>query len=145
MKKLFAIILVAISSPVFAVTHHINMPPWLDGATITVTLKNGTQYHFSSNQYAVVPRDQTTADPEVPTKPKQLENPNSIRVYGGYGPSGLVVTNHHGSGITIKQGYDVVYGLGYGRKLTSVLSLDSVMLINRDGVQGGMLGMGYSW
>jgi hypothetical protein len=51
-------------------------PEFLKGGTITVTLKDGTQYKFSSDEYAVVRRGENSA-PSLPlTEQKQQELPS---------------------------------------------------------------------
>lgn len=99
------------------------MPKYLEGAKVTVTLKNGKTYTYSSEEYAVV-RRQSMKQPVAESIIKALADkrivPNKkTRVYiiGGVGNSGKLETKTDGSRYKtqIKQGE--VFGVGVQRKI----------------------------
>lgn len=98
MKKL-ALILTMFAMPALAVGP---APEYLQGGTITVTLKNGKTYTYSADEYAVVKRGAKSApsaeegseQASVPVaEPKKSKHRLSLLLGGGIGPSGLGVSS----------------------------------------------------
>jgi hypothetical protein len=146
LKMLLAsVLLLLVATVAYAAAKTIPMPTYLAGATITVTLKDGKQYSFKSEEYAVVPRTQSgdEAAADAPLS-KGEYRPNSVKLYLGGGPAGIK-SKTDGVTTTVDQAYGVNYGVGYGRKITDEISLDGILLLNRNGAQGGLLGVGYNW
>ncbi len=127
-----------------------DMLQYMRDGKITVTLKGGKSYEFSTNEYMVVRRDQhkdvvIEVDSEgqrtVHQSPAMVvSGPNTVRVLGGVGPKDIKVTTGATS-VDIEQDYSLVYGLGYSRQLNNRLSLEAVGLSNKTGV----LGLGVSF
>lgn len=147
MKKLYAILgLLLVTTAVIAS----DIPEYLRDGNITVTLKDGKKYEFSTNEYMVVRRGSNKDvvveyDGEGKRTVYQapamaVAGPNAIKVFGGAGPSGLEVKKG-ASSVTIEQDYGAVYGLGYSRQLNSRWSLEAVGLSNKT----GLLGLGLSF
>lgn len=125
----------------------IEVPEYMKDGVITVTLKDGKTYTFSTNDHAVVVREcdcEASPNARVLVSRAYTVRPNSVKVYGGVGPDGLEVTAS-GSSASVEQDYGFNYGLGYGRQLSNEISLDGLMLLNRHGIQGGLLGVGYNF
>lgn len=110
------------------------MPEYLRGAEIKVTLKNGKEYTFKSEEYAVVRRDGMGKTKAVRTqlaettrkiKQKKLVKNRKNRVYGllGYGPTGGLNTSTNGQRYEIEHDNGAVYGVGYQRKVTEKVNL----------------------
>lgn len=103
------------------------MPKYLKGATVTVTLKNGKTYTFKSEEHAVVPRNQMTKPTEIKmarkiikqVEQKKLVKNKKNRVYilGGVGNTGSLETSTNGSTYETKNKRGVVGGVGYQRKI----------------------------
>ena len=99
------------------------MPKYLEGATVTVTLKNGKQYTYSSKEMAVVKRDNMQLPMVAQTikalKEKKIVPNKQTRVYAivGTGNSGDLETETDGSKYKtgIKRGS--VFGVGVQRKI----------------------------
>ena len=98
-------------------------PKYLEGATVTVTLKNGKTYTYSSEEMAVVKRDNMKL-PVVAQTLKAIKEkkivPNKLnRIYitAGVGNSGRLETETDGSRYKtgIKRGE--VFGVGIQRKI----------------------------
>ena len=147
MRNYLALVLVA----VIGVTAYAGeMPGYLKGATITVTLENGKTYEFAAEEYMVVKRhSETDVVVEIDEEGNRtvyqapamaVAGPNSIKAFGGAGPSGLKASVD-GSKAVIDQDYGLVYGLGYSRQLNHRWSLEAVGLSNKT----GLLGLGYSF
>ena len=145
MKKL-SILFLLVSLSAFAQ----ETPSYLKDASITVTLKNGKQYKYSANEYAVVKRENPkNVVIEINHEGKRTTHqspaivvggPNTVKALGGAGPSGLKMTIGSSS-VTIEQDYGFTYGLGYSRQLNKRWSLEAVGLSNKT----GLLGLGYSF
>lgn len=86
----------------------------------------------------------TVETKDAPLSEAKPVRKNAVKAYGGVGPNGLK-TSTNGPETTVSQSYGVNFGLGYERRLSDRISLDSVMLMNREGVQGGLLGVGYNF
>lgn len=128
------------------------VPEYLKGGTIEVTLKTGEKYQFSADEYAVVKR-QAQMEPEARVALERLQShienemavasrKNTIKLYGGYGPDGYSVS-HITTGAKVKQSYGLMNGLGFDHRFTDRLVGDGIVLFNQGGVQGGLLGLGY--
>ncbi len=141
-------LIIALLFVVSSVAQAIEVPEYLKGGVITVTLSNGTQYTFKSEDYAVVPRLPVDKDGVIIERIYKADaykvKPTTIRVYGGAGPDGLSIVPQ-GEGVMVEQDYGFNYAVGVGRALSNTISLDGLMLLNRHGVQGGLLGVGYSF
>jgi hypothetical protein len=126
------------------------MPEYMKDGVITVTLKDGSSHKFSTNEYKVVKRESlknvvVEHDEQGSRKVYQspamaVAGPNSVRAFGGAGPSGLSVTTG-ASSVTIEQSYGFVYGAGYQRQLDSRWSVEAIGLSNKT----GLLGVGLSF
>ena len=125
-------------------------PGYMKGGKIAVTLKDGKAYSYSSDEYMVVPRrkkakpkkeDEVQVLAKAPAayvEPKA--RPNSLRFYGGAGPSGLSATTGTTS-VKVSQDWGPVFGLGYGRKISERFSLEAEGFSNLTGV----LGLGWAF
>lgn len=103
-------------------------PKYLEGAVVTVTLKSGKTYSFKSEEYAVVPRNQTgqiiyikqeLAAVKEKIRTKKLVKNRKNRIYGlvGYGNTGELKTSTNGSAYETKHDRGAIGGIGYQRKL----------------------------
>lgn len=127
MKNLLTIILTFVSLNLLAQ----DMPKYLKGAKVTVTLKNGKKYTFKSEDYAVVPRNgmgkvkQQLATVIRKIEKKQLVKNKKNRVYGliGRGIDGDMNVSTNGSRYSVEQDKGTVGGIGYQRKLNETLNL----------------------
>lgn len=146
MKKLIISVLLLVGFGVYAS----DMPSYMKDGKITVTLKDGRKYEFSTNEYMVVKREgPKDVVIEVDGEGKRtvhqspaivVGGPNTVKAFGGAGPSGIKVTTGPTS-VTIEQDYGAIYGLGYSRQLNKRWSLEAVGLSNKT----GLLGLGYSF
>lgn len=102
--------------------HEEVIPDYLKDGVITVTLKSGKEYKFSTNTHKVVVRGHKH---EAPAQALAKEAPlrNRIRVLGGSAPSGELTTSKTSSSATIKTDNDAVVGVGYDRLITDKLSV----------------------
>ena len=153
MNKILLILILSFSFNTYAE----DVPKFLKDAEITVKLKNGKEYKFSSNEYAVVSRKSSLKDKleekevneqhlvhilhvlhaeVVKREPKK----NRARLIGGYGPTGLK-TERQGSSFKVTNSSGAVGGVGYDRML------DDKWSVNSQAVTNGtyMLGVGYDW
>ncbi len=126
------------------------LPEYMKDGTITVTLKDGKSYSFSTNTHMVVSRfalknvvveHSAEGVRKVYQSPAMaVAGPNAIKAFGGFGPTKLKVTPN-AAGALVEQESGLVYGLGYSRQLNHRWSLEAVGLSNATGV----LGAGYSF
>jgi hypothetical protein len=133
MKKLFFILI--LSSLVWGE----EPPAYLKDGTITVTLKNGKQYEFSTNEWKVVPRrgDEVApeADEEDEDEPTYVEQsvrpagPNRVRLMAGVGPTGLKDSRSPGK-IHVETDFGAVGGVGLDRSLTDRISINGSAYTN---------------
>ena len=129
----FIIGLMLLSITVFAV----DMPEYMKDGTITVKLKDGKEYTFSTNEYKVVPR-LDKEESVVVVSPKTKEEPiksveqrsNRVRILGGIGPSNNLYKEVSSSQVTIETKSKPVFGLGYERMLNKDFSVGAEMLNN---------------
>lgn len=113
----------------FSVSVVAEMPKYLKGATVTVTLKNGQKHTFKSEEYAVVKRENMQL-PVVAKIAKALQQEKIVpnkknRVYllGGYGSTGDLKSSTNGEIYEVKHKKGVVGGLGYQHKLNQKLNV----------------------
>ena len=114
------------------------MPKYLEGATVTVTLKNGKTYEYKSEKMAVVPRDGLGFYKEASEAHAQAFNSihNKVisgelvkekknRVYGlmGYGQTGGLNVSTDGSHYKVEHEKGAVGGFGYQRKVGDDVNL----------------------
>lgn len=124
MKYFITITFLIFSLGTFAQT----MPKYLDGAEVTVTLKNGKTYIYKSEDMAVVPRvslGTTLVLQKTVRKVKKLVKDKKNRLYGmvGQGPNGDLDVSTNGSRYKIEHDRGGVLGIGYQRKMTEEFNL----------------------
>lgn len=110
------------------------LPAFMKGATISVTLKDGRTYQFKSETHKVVPRlgDMAAAPATSRSKRKPEEaksGKNRVRLLGGYGRTGLA-TENNGSTVTVRTSSGLVGGVGYDRMISERWSLGGQALSN---------------
>lgn len=137
MKRLFAfyIIVLLIGFMIgIELANATEKPKYLEGAEITVTLKNGKKYKFKSEEYAVVKRDQMLSSlkikaelaevkEKIKTKKLVKNRKNRIYVLGGYGNTHKLETSTNGSTYETKNKKGFVGGVGYQRKVTEKVNV----------------------
>lgn len=130
--KLFLMIIMLFSMSVYA-----EQPKYLEGAVITVKLKNGKTYKYDSKQMAVVPRSKEQPKKHIcPEKVvvKQVfqameerrivpNKKNRVYLLGGYGPNGELDVSSNSSRYRVTQHEDFVGGIGYQRKIGDTYNL----------------------
>lgn len=114
------------------------MPKYLEGATVTVTLKNGKTYEYKSEDMAVVKRanlgvhknEAKQTRKALATVAKKIKNKKLVknkknRIYGliGYGNTGSLDVSTNGSTYETKHSRGAVGGIGYQRKVSEDLNL----------------------
>tara|TARA_R110000868_G_C10973188_1_gene771597 strand:- start:113427 stop:113873 length:447 start_codon:yes stop_codon:yes gene_type:complete len=118
------------------------MPKYLEGATVTVTLKNGKTYSYKSEDMAVVPRLGLGSGMiykkhfelvHNKLKRREIVKNKRHRFYGllGIGTTGDLQSRTDGSEYTIEQDEGNVYGLGYQYKLTNTLNIGLLLQDNK--------------
>ncbi len=121
------------------------MPTYLKGATIELTLKNGTKYQFKSEEYAVVKRGKKKVSPELKKHVRYVEHrPNTVKVFGGVGTNGLK-TESTPTSATITRTTGLNFGVGYERDISERISLDVIGVGSKSGLESGLLGVGYKF
>lgn len=104
------------------------MPKYLEGAEVTVTLKNGKKYTYKSEEMAVVKRDsmgQLAAAQHVIKKVDEAfkkkkiipNKKNRVYILGGVGNSGKMKTSTDGSRYKTQIDDGEVFGVGIQRKI----------------------------
>ncbi len=121
------------------------VPEYLKDGVISVTLKDGKVYHFSSNEYKVVKRGNEAEETLESVKLSQervieVQKKNRVRVLGGVAPSGLD-TSSSGNTVSVKNKTEGVAGAGYDRMLTDKISVGGAALTNGTYT----LGVGYDF
>ena len=110
---------------------------YLEGATVTVTLKNGKTYTYKSEEYAVVKRANMSKNIYAAAEVKQArkiikkvekgelvkQKKNRVYILGGYGSTGKLETSTNGSRYETKHEKGAVGGVGYQRKVNEKLNL----------------------
>lgn len=136
-KFLVSIVALAISTTALAS----DVPEYMRGGKIVVTLKDGKSYEFSTDEYMVV-RRHATAPPttEAPVQvversSRSEETRNVITAFIGSGAGGLQ-TQHNPSSVTINSRQVGVFGFGFSRRISELFSVQAVGLSNRTGVLG---------
>lgn len=118
----------------FAMGVRAEMPKYLEGATVTVTLKNGKTYEYKSEEMAVVKRENidinAAANQELATVKQQIKDKklvknkkNRVYVLGGYGNTGSLDVSTNGSTYQTKHSKGAVGGIGYQRKLNEKVNV----------------------
>jgi hypothetical protein len=117
MKSLLSILtLTFLSTPAFAQ----EVPEYLKGAKISVTLANGKSYSFSSEEYAVVKRSlkkEESKPEQAPAVPRRRPKRSTAIVHGGAGFDGHKVTSSSNS-VTVEQKLAPVFGVTLGTELS---------------------------
>ena len=136
MKKL------ALSLLLFSVSA-LAQPKYLEGATVTVTLKNGKKYKYTSSEYAVVPRQNLQLNAlkvagfdtlHKKIVKKELVENRKNRVFGlvGRGLTGDIKVSTNGSRYELEQEERTVLGVGYQRSLTEEFNLGIIIQDNKN-------------
>ena len=110
------------------------VPEYLKGAEIKVTLKNGKTYTYKAEEYAVIERasmgktkalENTVKSIQKKIKNEELVENKKNRIYGlvGQGPTGELDARTDGSEYEIEHERGAVFGLGYQRKVNDGFSL----------------------
>jgi len=118
----------------FTVSAMAEMPAYLKGATVTVTLKNGKKYTYKSEKMAVVPRENLGTNAlkaahfdvlHEKIKTKKLVKNRKNRVYGliGKGLNGDLKTLTNGDRYETKHKKGTVIGFGYQRKINNKVNV----------------------
>ncbi len=121
-------------------------PAYMKDGVITVTLKSGKVYTYSTNEWKVVRRGTSTKAPiylELAKREPASEegSQNRITVHGGVGFNGLKasVTSPGVTEVSARSGF--VWGVTYSRKISREFSLSVTGLSN----ETGLLGVGYDF
>lgn len=118
------------------------MPSYLKGATVTVTLKNGKTYEYKSEEMAVVPRQSlgttlalqnTVKEVKRKIENKELVKNKKNRLYGlvGQGPTDGLDVSTNGSRYKVEHDRGGVLGIGYQRKLDETVNI-GIQIQNND-------------
>jgi hypothetical protein len=118
------------------------MPKYLEGATVTVTLKNGKKYNFKSEEYAVVTRNSMGELAVVKTQlvgvakkieRKELVKNKKNRVFGlvGRGHTGRLNSSTDGDNYSVSHETGTVFGVGYQRKVNDDFNLGIIIQNNQ--------------
>lgn len=142
---LMAVTCIAIKS------HAEPMPKYLEGATITVTLKNGKQYSYKAEEHKVVPRIEKPKQVLVqevsghgsscampPMKSKSHKNIVSLEVVKSMADP---TTETNASGTTVKSKSEVGLGLMYQRNVYKDMYMGGRVDTNRGA--GVNIGVGF--
>ena len=128
MKKLVTIVALLFTASAMA------QPKFLEGAQVTVTLKNGKTYTYSSEEMAVVKRENLDINKlkvqgfnKIHKKiaNKELIKNEKNRIYGivSYGPSGELKNSKGGDTHTVKVKKNTSSGIGYMRKISEEVNV----------------------
>lgn len=110
------------------------MPKYLEGASVTVTLKNGKTYEYKSEEMAVVPRNSlgklSTYESDLSDLKQRIENKslienkkNRVSFIIGSGPTGELEASTDGSEYSIDHKRGTVKGVSYQRKIDEQLNI----------------------
>jgi hypothetical protein len=134
-------ILIAFALFTFSATAQ-DIPKYLEGATVTVTLKNGKKFEYKSSKMAVVPRDNLGINAlkaihfdvlhEKLVKKELIKNKKN-RIYGlaGIGPTGGLRTSTDGSRYKTSHKTGSVMGIGLQRKVDEEINI-GIQIQNND-------------
>ena len=121
--------LILLVTLLFTVSAMAEMPAFLKGGTVVVTLKNGKTFTYKSEEMAVVKRANMQL-PIVKATVKALKEErivpnkkNRIYVLGGFGSTNKLEASTNGSTYEIKQKQGAVGGIGYQRKISQKLNV----------------------
>lgn len=111
-----------------------DVPKFLEGATIIVRLKDGTESVVPADKFKVVPRKQQF----IVTKTRQLDmvmcsadkEKNRAALLVGQGPTGTLNVSRTYSKVSVESQVDAVGGLQYQRLVTDKLSLGAQVQTN---------------
>ena len=123
--------LLILATLLFTASAMAEMPKFLEGATVTVKLKNGKTFEYKSEKMAVVPRmnlgiaSSELKDIKKKISEKKLVKNRKNRVYGliGSGPTGDLDVSTNGSNYVISHDKGPVTGIGYQRKITEKFNM----------------------
>jgi hypothetical protein len=118
------------------------MPKYLEGAEVTVTLKNGKTYTYKSEEMAVVPRKNLQVNAVkvagFDKLHKKIENEEIVenkrnRIFGmvGRGATGGLDVRTDGSQYEVEHERGAVFGLGYQRKVNDDFNLGIIIQNNQ--------------
>lgn len=135
---------IALATLLFTVSATAQMPKYLEGATVTVTLKNGKTYEYKSEKMAVVPRENLGANAlkvaGFDTLHKKVVNKELVknkknRVYGliGYGLNGDQDVSKNGNVHSVEAGKGGILGAGYMRKVSDDINVGIQIQTNGTG------------
>ena len=112
-------------------------PEYLQGGTITVTLKDGKSYTFSADEYAVVKRGSESAKPTMVAEEasktvlvvQKAEKKNRVTMHAGTGYYKMR-DSYVDNAYTISQSRDALLGISYSRKLNEEFSIGGTIHTN---------------
>lgn len=133
MKLLTTLIIACFTSLAFA-----EMPEYMKDGKITVTLKDGKTYEFSTNEYMVVKRGvkakKEVKQDDVLLVEKKMDQEsvkkNSVILHAGVGQSGLTVRSN-GNLHEVEEDQDMVGGLTYCRSGSDNLGVCGTAITNK--------------
>lgn len=105
------------------------VPDYLKDGVITVTLKNGKVYKFSSNEYMVVKRGASKKAKEVAPVAKKQANKNNLSFMMGTGYKHNTV-KYNASSVEVKDKLTPVMGVSYSRKISPDQSVIGTIFTN---------------
>ncbi len=123
-----------------------DVPKFLEGATIIVRLKDGTETSVPAEKFKVVARKQQFVTTATTKSVVHMCNDNSssknrVSVHAGKGPKGGLNRSNDGKSVTVESQYGEVGGLQYQYKFDNDLSLSGQVQTN----QTGLIGVGYDF
>ena len=90
----------------------VDVPEHMKGAVIIVTAKDGNDYVYRGEEYAVVKRESMGKQKQSKPSAKAEFKRHKLRAYVGYGPNGLKASKSDDR-YTITQKNTALVGLGY--------------------------------
>lgn len=121
-------------------------PKWLEGATIIVKLKDGSESVVSAEKFKVVPRKQqfiiTAVQKRTETMCKNVDK-NRVSLHAGKGPKGGLDRDNSMAPafVEVKSQFGAVGGLQYQYKFDNDFSLSVQGQTNKT----GLIGVGYDF
>lgn len=130
-------------------TAYANMPTYLKDGEITVKLKNGKEYKFSSNEYMVVKREFKIVNTELMDKPGAIiTNVPTLFPKKRHIISGMAGFSRHdldsfvsSNRVTTKNDLDFDFGVQYQYEVHPNIYLNILGTINETGLVG--VGFGF--